>query len=37
MDNYTLFLAWVGIASISWNLCKLVFWLDNPNKNTRGK
>ena len=37
MDNYTLFLALVGIASVSWNLCKFIFWLDTPTKQTRGK
>ena len=37
MDNYTLFFVWVGIVTVSWNLCKFIFWLDDPNNHTRGK
>jgi hypothetical protein len=30
MDNYTTFFVIAGIASVSWQLCKFIFWLDNP-------
>jgi hypothetical protein len=32
MNNWTTFFLLVGVASVSWNLCKLIFWLDSPRK-----
>ena len=37
MDAYTRFFVLIGVTSFCWNLCKLIFWFDNPHKHTRGK
>ena len=34
MENFFILL---GVASFSWYLCKLIFWLDTPNNNLGGK
>ncbi len=35
MDNYTLFFLLAGVVAVSWQLCKFIFWLDNPKGGKR--
>lgn len=32
MDGYTKFFVFAGLWSVTWNLCKFMFWLDDPKR-----
>ena len=33
MNNWELFFMFVGVCSVSWNICKFIFWIDGTGAN----